>query len=270
MTLIITTVSPSVVTMVGDRRLTFNNKVVKERASKQGHLLSSFATSLYGYTGVAEVGTFRLNRWIGDALLEATKQKELPFPELMDELARLATKEFKSHYALKRLDKSISRTTIVFAGFLANGTAVACLISNFENGSEKPAATAWTEFKATPYIAKSQTPDASAIFITGNTGAVEITGLTELNALLLKLAPIKALIGKSTKIILDASDSIPNDNTIGKNLMQAYLPRPSLFNPSPPTSRFVSAENSISLYTLDKVDTRLEARIAIADVGIVS
>lgn len=254
--------------MVGDRRLTRNGAVYKENSTKQGYLLTPDAAVLYGYTGLAEAGNFRLQRWIGDALLNITKDKEIPFEELMHCLADEATKLFKEHITLKRVDRSIIHTTMVFAGFMGNSDPVLALVSNFENETAHPDRIAWDSFKATVLRSDRHKAEGSATFLTGNVRGIKFKRWSELNDLLKQGKPTKALVGKSIDLLNEAAASPDSGNLIGKNKMVAYFAAPMNGTPPPPSSSFVSEHDSSVVYALDQINICPEARVFISDLQI--
>lgn len=265
MTLIITTVSPAAVTMVGDRRLTISGgRVYREDAVKQGCLLTPDACTLYGYTGIAEVGNFKLQRWIGEAILDLTKEEELPFDELMHHLAEQATGLFETHPTLKRIDKDQRHTTVIFSGFMVNADPVTAIVSNFED-EHGVCRTVWERFKATLWRARTREASASATFLSGNIRGLKLERWSELNDLLLQEKTLAALIGKSEHLLHEAAISPQSANTIGKSRMVAHLKAPTSNIPPTPSSRFVNDINSSTIYTLDMINTCTDARTFIAD-----
>ena len=269
-TLIITTLSPRAVTMVGDRRLTLRKgEVYREDATKQGYLCTPDACALYGYTGIAECGDWRLHKWIGEEILDIVKNEELPLNELMGRLAERATKLFKTHTNIKKLDKSQLHTTIIFAGYMGNSDPFYAIVSNFEDAyGASPIAR--EEFVATFARTNSREDSASATFLTGNVKGLKFERWSDLNQLLLSGKPIKALLGKSQALLSEASNSTASGNTIGKSRMVAHMKAPISGVPSSPSSKFVGDKKASRIYALDMINTFPEFHTFISDVELCS
>lgn len=269
MTLIITTVSPNVVTMVGDRRLTTQSgQVFNENVSKQGYLVTHDACALYAYTGIAIAGSFNLQHWIGDTLLSLTKLVEVSFYELMTSLARQATHTFNNHPNLRTIPLEKRHTTIIFAGYAVNGDPIFALVSNFEDGNEFPYITPWSDFKATFARADASKPESSMTMLTGNFLSLEFSRWEQLNKLVLQQKSSKTLIQRSRSLLLEASENPNSKNTIGKNQLAAYLNAPQNGAPSFPTTRFISDDGTNSIHALDIVDVRSGIQTFVRDVTI--
>lgn len=269
MTLIITTISPDAVTMVGDRRLTTNNgQIFNDNVGKQGYLLTHDVCALYAYTGIAIAGQFNLQHWIGDKLLEISENREVPFDELMESLAAAATETFNSHPDFRAVKKTQNHTTIVFAGYACNGDPIAAIVSNFEDDQPYPHVTPWDSFKSTPFRSSSRLPTASMTLLSGNVRGLKFNRWEKLNRMVLNGKPINALLQKSDELLMDAAKLPESENTIGTSRLMASLTAPKDNNPSVPVSKYVSEIYPKSLHALDMVDLRVGHRFFVRDMAI--
>ncbi|MCZ7463551.1 SEC-C domain-containing protein [Rhizobium rhizogenes] len=261
MTLIITTVGPNVVTMVGDRRLSYDGKILEDDAGKMGHWVCEDASMLYAYTGVAKAGSFDLRKWIQNTLQSVAADGGFGFLAMVSRLCTAATDIFEKHPVLKKV--SDKRTTIIFAGYMGNGDPAAALVSNFENDGDFPLKNAMDHFEWCSWRATKQTADASATFMTGNISGLKFSRWSELNDLVLQGRPEAALRGKSVDLLLEAASSPLSGVTIGKRLLSASLTRPKGNIPPVPSSLYITDEASSVIYGLDEVTTMEAASVAI-------
>lgn len=256
MTLIITTVSPLQVTMVGDRRLTAAGKVVDENAGKQGHWVSSDSSVLYGYTGLARARNFELSRFIADTLVDVAEEGNFAFLPMLSRLEVALTELFSTHHQLKAaVDK---RTTIVFAGFMGNGDPVSAMVSNFEDFSseEYPRAVADKEFIWSARRGNRNAGiTASMCHAAGAYRPIGGLGLQQLNDLLLQSKSHVALRMKSIELIRLAAASELSGGTIGREYLSTYLPAPIDGQPPMPTVAFVSDAPRNAMPLLDQITT---------------
>jgi hypothetical protein len=252
-TLIITTVGPAAATMVGDRRLTANGRLVDDDAGKQGYWLCSDAAVLYAYSGIARAGSFDLQKWIPDTFYNVAEDGDFAFVPMISRLAAQTSEKFASHRLIKNAPDR--RTTITFAGFMGNGDPVAAIVSNYEGSEDYQRDKAGDTFTWTTWRGTDRTPDASATFLTGNLMGLKFSRWSELNDLLLEGRPPKALRGKSIDLLTEAAESSSSAGTVGKRMLASTLLAPSERQPPEPSSLYISDVATPTIHALDMVTT---------------
>lgn len=260
MTLIVTTVSPKLVTMVGDRRLTNSLGVVDDDAGKMGHWLCRDATMLYGYTGLARAAGFDMPTWIGETLGKVAEEADFAFLPMVSRLAGELTVLVATHPQLRHVLQK--HTSVILAGYMGNGDPASVIISNFENGSGTPRAEASHQFEWVSWRGDHRSGQtSSASFLTGCYRPVRGGPLIELNELVLNGKPEKALIGKSIDLILTASKSPESGGTVGASMLAATLAPPNNHVPRIPSSRYISEHQRDKISLLDQSVTLPESPV---------
>ncbi|WP_028324628.1 hypothetical protein [Desulfatirhabdium butyrativorans] len=173
MTLIIALANQEYVIQIADRRLSSNGTLVDDESNKSDYLVTDDSQMLFGFTGLAEFGTFKTRRWILDIL---SKSKSNEIREVFEELAENATEYFKSDNLLKNIPRKHKRLSIMFTGFVGPWLIGNCIITNFQDfESFIDLPECFDEFRVHPVISNLSTlPEATFVQRVGAWGAMFI------------------------------------------------------------------------------------------------
>lgn len=135
-TLIVLAASDDYVVQLSDRRLSRPDaRPLPVEQAKGAILESPWARLCIGFSGLAQAGQFKTQRWILETLSEVGKAGDAR--RVIDAFVRQANHDFKSLPELRRMPSRDRRVSFVLSGYAprADGatTFVSSLVSNFQN-----------------------------------------------------------------------------------------------------------------------------------------
>lgn len=206
MTLVIAAVTPRVLVVGADRRLTANGVIVDEESTKLTVIITADSRMVLAYTGRARCGNFATEEWL---LQHIWSQRDKGTLEIIETL-RLEIGERLHEFAPARM-------TILIAGFTyAEGQTESCLwkISNFEHREDQSPK---TTFQTISYPSGE-----SRVILAGNPHGVSSSELRGLRQML-KKAPARGIEKKIHSIIQRASRSPLSGGTVGEQCNTCIL-----------------------------------------------
>jgi hypothetical protein len=159
MTLLLAAANAANAYLLSDRRLVERDslgrtRIIDDAQTKAGFLDASDGRLLYAFTGLARCPGFRTARWLLDTVVKVG-ESESNIQGLVEGLNRVATRDFRELPALRQLDKSQKRLSIIFSGYHNSGDYVFAEISNSTDNSGAFAAEAEDEFSLRVQIASA-------------------------------------------------------------------------------------------------------------------
>jgi hypothetical protein len=208
MTLILTTVQPTVVVMVSDRRLSHNGTIVDDEATKLTVLVTRDARVCIAYTGIARSGAFQTEEWLLHALRAATNDTLEIYP-ILEKLRLRASSDIA---ALN--DATNPRLTLAISGFHYDNDDAVPMAWKLTNWEHNENGNAQTEFQLIHYSLTP--PNEDFLLCAGNTNAVTSSDMDGIRQLLRDgVAPI-GIEAKLHSMVRKASTHENARNTIGR------------------------------------------------------
>ncbi len=207
--------------LVSDRRLTRDGVLVEE-SNKAATLICRDARVAVAFTGLAQQGDFRTNRWLLEALSSSAGPDFLVEP-IIARFRERANCDLDSVRVKNPADKRLS---IAIAGYVYDEAVPRCycwLISNFEKWGSPPRREPG-DFEVSSY--RAQHPgdqDCYALFIAG-TDVVSDDAVASMRTLLKEQRPAGALVGKAIEVLRATADSPKSEGRIGKQCTSIVLP----------------------------------------------
>ena len=229
MTLILALGNSDQVIQLSDRRLSANGKPVDEESDKAGTLICSDARLLFGFTELAQIGTFKTHQWILDTLYECGSPDYTAFNTL-NRFKEHASNDFNFIDAIKNLPPSQKRISILFSGYLYSHVpplGASGLISNYQDYAEHiESAEAWSEFRFL-HTSERRPLNEPFTFIQriGIWPAMNRDDEVILRELLREQKSSEAIIGKGVDLIRSMADRDEAGGTIGKQISSICLER---------------------------------------------
>jgi hypothetical protein len=151
MTLVIAAGNDEYMLQVSDRRLSagYPPTPTDEESCKGGLICCDNARLIFGFAGIAEIGGFKVRRWILDTLMSAGSPSFDAYG-IVTRFRERADHDFSSLPQFVSLAPSQRRLTVIFSGYIFNYVpplAVYAIMSNhvdFQTGSESEEA--WPSF----------------------------------------------------------------------------------------------------------------------------
>lgn len=225
MTFVLVAANADQVIQISDRRITaWTGEILQEAYGKAGHLLCDDASVLYGFTGLASIGSFQTSAWLMEALQEASK-RDARFRELIEHFAEVASAAFGTNTEILAAPEKHRRLTVMFTGYTAGGYIVNALASNFQdfhNFIDYPVAQ--PVFKVhceTSSVPADQNP--TMIQAIGAFRAMTTSDERELRSMLEVRAPHDAVRAKAAVIVANIADRHRSAGTVGKRLNSARI-----------------------------------------------
>jgi SEC-C motif len=223
MTLIISLLRPAQVILVSDRRFTVAGKVHDDERSKATALFCQDGRAAVAFTGMAGVDKFETSKMLLDALARASK----PEHSLLGTINRLPEILSEEIRKLKvRPDKRHLRVVIAGYRYDLHGPPRAVLwqITNSADEKGSIAKEAFDKFRV--FAAKNSREDIGVFgqFGFGRTAGIMAKDRDTLRELLLRGAPLSALIDKAVDTIRNAAASPKSGNLVGNQCDSIILP----------------------------------------------
>jgi SEC-C motif len=224
MTLILATANRDQATLVSDRRLSWNGRLVEDDSNKAGILICQDARVAFAFTGIARADQFEASRWLAEALMAAASPSYLLAP-LVERLAERA----KQDISKLAVDRTHRRLTVVLVGYsyaYDPPRALLYRVSNFERGpNDTPLSEASDEFTVAWWAAHHPPGECVCLGVSaGSTQAVSKTHTDSLHDLVHTRRPARAIIGRSLKVLEEAAKSPKADHSIGRRATSIVLP----------------------------------------------
>ena len=264
MTLILALANEEYVIQVADRRLSHNGQLIDDESNKSGYLISDDSKMLFGFTGLAEYGTFKTRRWILDTL---SKSKSNHIREIYEEFRENATAYFNSHIPIKKIPRAHKRLSIMFTGFVEHGLIGNCIITNYQDfNSFTDAHECFDDFRVYAKISNVDTlSETTFVQRIGSWRAMTDSDERDLRVMLSDKKPRKAVENKAVSLVRKMSDRTSAGGTIGKQINCISLEKSS----ESPISQYYSTELKSELYLADMIDLRADThKIQISDIKL--
>lgn len=207
---------------LSDRRLSSNGRSVDEESNKAGSIICADARFIFGFSGLATIGTFKTRQWILETLYQSGPPDYTAY-ETLKRFTDRASVDFRTLPWLKDLSPSEKRLSIIFSGYLDSHRpplGAGALISNYQDWA---ANVCYPEAQDNFLFAKTneRRPSDEPMFFMqriGNWPAMYKPDELSLRALLKDKKPKHAIISKCVELIRTMADRPEAHGTIGKQI----------------------------------------------------
>jgi len=229
MTLIVAVGNHDQFIQVSDRRLSINGNIYNDESNKAIVLNCANARLSIGFTGLAEVHSFKTKDWILKTIHECAPE-DYTAENIVKRFTIRASTDFGRLPDLKFLPSEHKRLSVMFTGYLNHHEpplGALAIVSNFQNmDNETISLVAMPEFDA--YFREEKRPNDGNISLFAHVGTLppipeELR--KKVVELVQKRKPAEAIVNKLVEIFRVLSDHPGAGNTIGKQLMSVTIPR---------------------------------------------
>lgn len=215
---------------IADRRLTRNGAIVTEESEKSCVVITNDARLSMMYSGMAQVGPFRMFQCLLDNILECAKPDFIA-QNMINRLVRKLNDLFASNPLIRGLDNEHKRTSIILSGYhygFAPPLAVVAILSNFPIGTDD-----WSAGDESGRFhvvfenerLESRIETFSYVQKIGWWPAVTDSDVDVLRRLLVQGRPATTIIGAGEDLFRSIAERPTAGGTIGKQLNIIALPR---------------------------------------------
>lgn len=226
MTIIVTLGNSRQVIQISDRRLSASTGVLTDSSNKCLSFICLDARVAVGFTGLAQIGAFRMQHWLVDAFAEAAKPDCLFF-NTMERLKGMLTELFQNDRSIRIQRSEFKRLSIMASGYHlgSDGTkAVGVLVSNFESTNRAPAANAADDFQLSFIRQNSHVDICHMVTAIGNTNAFSDRDWLELSQIVRSNALVQDVLEIGKTVIRRAAARKEAARAIGKHLAAIVVP----------------------------------------------
>lgn len=262
MTFILALANDEYVIQISDRRLIVNGAPKDDESNKAGFFLCNDARSVYAYSGLAEFGQLKTQRWILETLRAAGPPDHI-YREILERFTNRATEYFATSRLVSRIPREYRRVSVMFTGFQNDGRIVNSTITNFQDfdsGNDSPVA--WDEFRLLPLI--SDPPAGIKPTFVERIGcwpAMTAEDEKVLRDMLSRGKPRVAVMQKAVDIFRDIASRPAAAGNIGPHISSVCLSADCPF----PITGYHTASPTDTLPLVDMIDCRKGALIQITD-----
>lgn len=267
MTLIVSLINRSQAIQVVDQRLTSGGFVSEHHSNKATVLECLNGRFSIAYTGLANCGRFRMQRWIVESIYDCGPP-DFGIYEITKRLSDRAKFDFANHADIRRLNPAHRRVTIVFTGYLFKESAIPAniMMTNFQDwnsGQDLPVAK--DEFWTLYELATEGAPNPTLIQRAGAWKSIADGELDELREMLHVGKPCQGIQDKVATVMRRAADRPAAAGSVGKDLISVVIPADPNERPVP---TFRPGNEADRVVLADYVRVVPEQSIAIADVEV--
>jgi len=221
--------NPDQFIQLSDRRLSSRGQPEDDESNKAGSLVCADARLIFGFTGLAGVGTFKTHQWILKTLVDSGSPDHTAY-KMLERFKERASIDFKTLPLLKGLSGSLKRLSIIFSGYLdfhVPPLGVCVIITNYQDcitGIDYPEV--WDNFKS--FYTKEHRPleePFTYIQRIGMYSAMNKNDELMFRELLKEQKPKEAIIGKGVELIRLMADRPEANGVIGKQITSICLSR---------------------------------------------
>jgi hypothetical protein len=228
MTMVVTMANRDNIYFFADRRLTAAGTVHDEECGKTGVIFCDNGRFGFGFTGIARNLGLEVRRWLLNALMECAPP-DYRMENLLSRFKNRATKDFRTLPQLARVPGVDRRFSVIFSGFLTtfNPPKLAlAIVSNFQDyETNTRSLIAWPEFRMAHTTEKSPlSPTMTSIQRVGTTAAFPQEYADEIRPLLERRPSPKAIVRRTTDLMLRVARSPYSAGTVGKQLNWFRIP----------------------------------------------
>ncbi len=229
MSLILTLGNPDQFIQLSDRRLSSKGYPVDDESNKAGSLVCANARLIFGFSGLAKVGSFKTRQWMLNALYDSGPPDHTAY-KMLERFKNRASTDFKTFPWIKTLSGSEKRLSVIFSGYLDSHIpplGACALITNYQDyitGIDHHEARDYFQSFYTYELRPLEEP-FTFIERIGMWPVMCKTDEMSLRDLLKKQKPRKAIISKSVRMIRSMADRPAAKGTIGKQITVICLPR---------------------------------------------
>jgi hypothetical protein len=229
MTLILAFGNREQIIQLSDRRITVSGWPSSEESNKAGLLVCANARLMFGFTGLAHVGSFNTHQWLLDVLYDSGPPDYIAL-SILERLKQRASEDFRNHPAIRRLGKRDRKLSIIFSGYLDGvdpPLGSYTIVTNFQDFTTgRDSLEAWDGFECT-YWQEERPWEGDFSFIQPIGAWLTFTQRDEsiLRLFLEQMKPADAIIGKAVEMLREMADRKEARNTIGKQISVICLPR---------------------------------------------
>lgn len=221
--------------LLSDRRITVGRVATSDEYGKSGMIYCSDGRFAYSFTGIAQYGNFRMNKWIAETLVRAGKP-QCPHKDLILNFKAILNRSFYDIPELKRCPRDEKKITIVFAGHFWDDYDIYArlvVISNFEDfntmlGYKHPL----PEFRD---FVQTQDPSSAESYFSvvgfGNWRALNKKHADQIGELVVARKPREAVVGKAITLLRKVADTTVARNNIGKQIDEIFIPHDPRVDP---------------------------------------